>query len=182
MHHDLRELYWWNYMKKAIAEFDVNCPNCQHVKVEHQRPGGLAQNIELSKWKWEMINMDFIKGLIGPNLVHQAKEKEKVIQERLKMEYSRQKSYYDVRRRRIDNVAYELEQPQELAVVHPVFHISMLKKCIINPSLIIPTENIGIKYGLSYEEIPVQILDRQVAKLRKKDITSVKVLWRNQFV
>ena len=50
-------------MKKAIAEFDVNCPNCQHVKVEHQRPGGLAQNIELSKWKWEMINMDFIKGL-----------------------------------------------------------------------------------------------------------------------
>ena len=57
--------------------------------------------------------------------------------------------------KRIDNVAYELEQPQELAVVHPVFHISMLKKCIINPSLIIPTENVGIKGSLSYEEIPV---------------------------
>ncbi|WMV20066.1 hypothetical protein MTR67_013451 [Solanum verrucosum] len=49
----------------------------------------------------------------------------------------------------MDNVAYELELPQELAVVHPVFHISMLKKCMGDPSLIIPTENIEIKDSLS---------------------------------
>ncbi|WMV59072.1 hypothetical protein MTR67_052457 [Solanum verrucosum] len=60
--------------------------------------------------------------------------------------------------KRIDNVAYELELPQELVVVYSVFHISMLKKCMGNPSLIIPTENIGIKDSISYEEIPVQIL------------------------
>ncbi|WMV49348.1 hypothetical protein MTR67_042733 [Solanum verrucosum] len=62
--------------------------------------------------------------------------------------------------KRIGNVAYELELPQELAEVHPMFHISMLKKCMGDPSLIIPTENIGIKDSLSYEEIHVQILDR----------------------
>ncbi|WMV28192.1 hypothetical protein MTR67_021577 [Solanum verrucosum] len=84
--------------------------------------------------------------------------------------------------KRIDNVAYELELPQELAAVHPVFHISMLKKCMGDPSLIIPIENIRIKDSLSYEEIPVQILDRQVRKLRTKEVASVKVLWRNQFV
>ncbi|WMV33596.1 hypothetical protein MTR67_026981 [Solanum verrucosum] len=84
--------------------------------------------------------------------------------------------------KRIGNVAYELELPQELAVIHPVFHISMLKKCMEDPSLIIPTEDIGIKDSLSYEEIPVQILDRQVRKLRTKEVASVKVLWRNQFV
>ncbi|WMV23008.1 hypothetical protein MTR67_016413 [Solanum verrucosum] len=64
----------------------------------------------------------------------------------------------------------------ELAAVHPVFHISMLKKCIGDPSLILPTESIKIKDNLSYEEIPVQILDRQVRRLRTKDIASVKEL------
>ena len=70
--------------------------------------------------------------------------------------------------KRVGSVAYELELPQELAVVHPVFHISMLKKCMGDASLIIPTEYIGIKDSLSYKEIPVQILDRQVRKLRTK--------------
>ncbi|WMV51215.1 hypothetical protein MTR67_044600 [Solanum verrucosum] len=84
--------------------------------------------------------------------------------------------------KRVGNVAYELELPQELVAVHPVFHISMLKKCMGDPSLIIPTEDIGIKDSLSYEEIPVQILDRQVRKLRTKEVASVKVLWKNQFV
>ncbi|KAH0757858.1 hypothetical protein KY290_021351 [Solanum tuberosum] len=63
MYRDLREVYWWNGMKKDIAEFVAKCPNCQQVKVKHQRPGGLAQRIELLEWKWEMINMDFITGL-----------------------------------------------------------------------------------------------------------------------
>ena len=50
-------------MKKGIVEFVANCPNCKEVKVEHQRPVGLDQNIELLEWKWEMINMDFVTGL-----------------------------------------------------------------------------------------------------------------------
>ncbi|WMV24148.1 hypothetical protein MTR67_017533 [Solanum verrucosum] len=84
--------------------------------------------------------------------------------------------------KRVGKVAYELELPQELAAVHPVFHVSMLKKCIGDPSLIIPTENIWIKDSLSYEKIHVHILDRQVRKLRTKEVASAKVLWRNQFV
>ncbi|WMV29327.1 hypothetical protein MTR67_022712 [Solanum verrucosum] len=78
--------------------------------------------------------------------------------------------------KRIGNVAYELELPQELAVVHPVFHISMLKKCIGDSSLILPIKSLRIKDSLSCEEIPVQILDRQVRRLRTKDVASVKVL------
>ncbi|XP_069145436.1 uncharacterized protein [Solanum lycopersicum] len=84
--------------------------------------------------------------------------------------------------KRIGNVAYEWEQLQELAVIHSVFHISMLKKCMGDLSLIVPTENVGIKDCLFYKEILVQILDRQVHKLRTKKFVSVKVLWRNQFV
>ncbi|KAH0729669.1 hypothetical protein KY290_000789 [Solanum tuberosum] len=170
----------------------------------------MAQNIELLEWKWEMIYMDFITageaGLIGLYLVHQAMDKVKVLQERLKIAQSLQKSYNDVRRRElefeVDDWVYlnvspmkgvirfgkkgklspRLRLPQELAAVHPVFHISMLKKCMGDPSLIIPTEDIGINDSLSNEEIPVQILDRQVRKLRTKEVESVEVLLRNQFV
>ena len=67
--------------------------------------------------------------------------------------------------KRIGNLAYEFELPHDLAKVHPVFHISMVKKCMDGPSLIIPTEGIGIKDFLSYEEILVQILDCQVRKV-----------------
>ncbi|XP_015169925.1 uncharacterized protein [Solanum tuberosum] len=70
--------------------------------------------------------------------------------------------------KRVSNVAYELEAPSESAAVHPVFHISMLKKCMDNPSLIVRIENIGIKDNLSYEEMPVRILDHHVRKLRTK--------------
>jgi len=63
MYHDVKEQYWWDNMKKSIAEFVAQCPNCQQVKIEHQKPGGLLQNIEIPTWKWEVINMDFIIGL-----------------------------------------------------------------------------------------------------------------------
>ena len=84
--------------------------------------------------------------------------------------------------KRIGNVTYELELPQELVIVHPVVHISMLKKCMVDPSLIIPTEDMVIMDILSYEEISIQLLDRQVHKLTTNEVASVKVLWRNQFV
>ncbi|CAN4101627.1 unnamed protein product [Withania somnifera] len=324
-------------MKKDIAKFMAQCPNRQQVKVEHQKPGGYMQPIEIPTWKWDMINMDFItslprsfrkfdsiwvivdrltklahflpvntnytteeyarlyikeivrlhrapisiisdrgaqftakfwksfqgslgtqvnlstafhpqtdgqaertiqtledmlracvldfKGswddhlpliefaynnsyhssikmapyealygrkyrspigwfevgetvLLGPDLVQQAMEKFKVIQQRLKTAQSRHKSYADARRR----VAYELELPQELSIVHPVFHVSMLRRCIGDPSRITPIKDVQVTKELGYEEVPVAILDRQVKKLRNKEVASVKVLWRNQQV
>ena len=50
MYHDLREIYWWDDMKKEIIEF-VECQNCQHIRVGNQRLGGLARIIELLGWK-----------------------------------------------------------------------------------------------------------------------------------
>ena len=64
MYHDLKTLYWWNNMKLDVADFLSKCLNCQQVKVEHMRPGGTSQEIALPLWKWEMINMDFIIGLL----------------------------------------------------------------------------------------------------------------------
>ncbi|WMV45613.1 hypothetical protein MTR67_038998 [Solanum verrucosum] len=50
-------------MKKDIAGFMAKCTNCQQVKVENQKPGGLSQDISIPTWKWEALNMDFIVGL-----------------------------------------------------------------------------------------------------------------------
>ena len=58
----------------------------------------------------------------------------------------------------------------------------MLMNFLGDPSLIARTDIVGIKDNLYYKEIVVQILDRQVRKLRSKEVASVKVLWRNQFV
>ncbi|WMV29676.1 hypothetical protein MTR67_023061 [Solanum verrucosum] len=84
--------------------------------------------------------------------------------------------------KRIGKVAYELDLPNELASVHLVFHVSMLKKCIGDSVSIIYLEGLGVYESLSYEEAPVEILDRQVKKLRNKEVASVKVLWRNHLV
>ena len=77
---------------------------------------------------------------------------------------------------RVDKVAYELKLPSELASVHPVFHVSMLKKCIVDPEFILLIEGLGVKDNLYYEEVTTKILDRQVKKLRNKEVVSVKVL------
>ena len=47
-------------MKKNIAEFLAQYPYCEQVKVEHQKPRGFMQRIELPIWKLDMINMDFV--------------------------------------------------------------------------------------------------------------------------
>ncbi|XP_070030799.1 uncharacterized protein [Nicotiana sylvestris] len=105
--------------------------------------------------------------LIGSDLVHQAMENVKIIIERLKTAQSRQKSYSDICRRDLefkenDWVAYKLELPPEMSLVHPVFHVSMLKKVVGDPSTIVPVETIKVNEELSYEEVPVAIFDTQV--------------------
>ena len=47
-------------MKKDIEEFVSKCPNYQQVKAEHQKLGGLLQEIQVPTWKWEAIHRDFV--------------------------------------------------------------------------------------------------------------------------
>ena len=82
----------------------------------------------------------------------------------------------------IGNVAYELKLPSELASVHPVFHVSIIKKCIVYPNSVLHIEGLGVQENPYYKEFMVQILDRQVKKLRIKEVASVKVLWKNHLV
>ncbi|KAA0063846.1 pol protein [Cucumis melo var. makuwa] len=91
---------------------------------------------------------------------------------------SRQKSYADVRRKdlefeigdkvflkRIGPVAYRLALPPSLSTVHDVFHVSMLRKYVPDPSHVVDYEPLEIDENLSYVEQPVEVLAREVDPL-----------------
>ncbi|KAA0041712.1 reverse transcriptase [Cucumis melo var. makuwa] len=80
---------------------------------------------------------------------------------------------------RVGPAAYRLELPIELARIHDVFHVSMLRKYIPDPSHVLQDQPVELKEDFSYVEEPVQILDRKEQVLRNKTIPLIKVLWRH---
>ncbi|PKI36040.1 hypothetical protein CRG98_043564 [Punica granatum] len=80
---------------------------------------------------------------------------------------------------RIRNVAYRLALPPELSRIHNVFHVSMLRKYMPDPSHILSYQPVELNEDLTYEEEPVEILDKKEQILRTKRIQLVKALWRS---
>jgi len=77
--------------------------------------------------------------------------------------------------RRVGNVVYDLELPYSLSSILPVFYVCILRKCMSNPSQIVLIKDIGISDSLFYEEVLVEIFDRQLCWLRTKDMALVRV-------
>lgn len=63
MYQDLKQGFWWPGMKKHVAEYVASCLTCQKAKVEHQKPAGLVQSLDVPQWKWYDISMDFVGAL-----------------------------------------------------------------------------------------------------------------------
>ena len=77
-------------------------------------------------------------------------------------------------------MAYRLELSSDLERIHDVFHVSMLRNYIPDPSHVLTEQPVEIQEKLTYEEEPVQILDRREKVLRNKTILLVKVLWKEK--
>ncbi|KAA0040368.1 ty3-gypsy retrotransposon protein [Cucumis melo var. makuwa] len=82
----------------------------------------------------------------------------------------------------IGPLAYHLALPPSFSAVHDVFHVSMLRKYVADPTHVVDFEPLQINKNLSYEEQPVEILAREVKMLCNRGIVLVKVLWRNHEV
>ncbi|XP_060968590.1 uncharacterized protein LOC133036115 [Cannabis sativa] len=78
---------------------------------------------------------------------------------------------------RVEQVAYRLALPVLLAETHNVFHVSMLRKHVSDPSHMLTYERMELKQDLSYEVRPVHIIERETKELKSKSILLVKVLW-----
>ncbi|GJW37456.1 putative reverse transcriptase domain-containing protein [Tanacetum coccineum] len=72
---------------------------------------------------------------------------------------------------------YKLELPEELRNVHNTFHVSNLKKCLSDESLVIPMKELRLNDKLSFMKEPVEVMDREIKQLRQNRIPIVKVRW-----
>ncbi|GJZ23265.1 putative reverse transcriptase domain-containing protein [Tanacetum coccineum] len=151
-------------------------------------------------------HMDFVSGrspilwaeigeirLIGLELVQETTDKVVLIKEKLKVARDRQKSYADNRGKPLEFevvdrvllkviglVAYRLRLPEELSSVHDTFHVSNLKKCLADANRHVPLDEIKIDKTLRFVEEPVEIMDREVKRLKRSRIPIVKVCWNSK--
>ncbi|GJZ82100.1 putative reverse transcriptase domain-containing protein, partial [Tanacetum coccineum] len=81
---------------------------------------------------------------------------------------------------KVGTVAYRLELPEKLSRVHSTFHVSKLKKCMADEPLAIPLDEIQVDDKLNFIEEPVEIMDREVKRLKQSRIPIVKVRWNSK--
>ncbi|GJX72728.1 hypothetical protein Tco_0309899, partial [Tanacetum coccineum] len=116
--------------------------------------------------------------ILGPELMQAARD--------------RQKSYADLKRKPMefqvgDKVIFKvlpwkgvLELPEELSRVHNTFHVSNLKKCHADEPLAVPLDGLNLDDKLHFVEEPVEIVGREVKRLKRSRIPLVKVRWNSK--
>ncbi|WVZ89478.1 hypothetical protein U9M48_035881 [Paspalum notatum var. saurae] len=144
------------------------------------------------------------KQVFGPDIIQDAEQQLRIVQENLRVAQSRQRSYADVRRRdlsfKVDDHVYLKVSPMrdirrfnmkgklapryigpfkilEKKGVHDVFHVSQLKKCLRVPEEQTPLEGLEVQEDLNYTEHPVKILDTSERNTRNKKIKMCRVQW-----
>nr|GEY72780.1 putative reverse transcriptase domain-containing protein [Tanacetum cinerariifolium] len=205
MYHNLRDMYRWPGIKRDIAIYVSKCLTCAKVKAEHQRPSGLLQQLEIPKWKSDKFNMDLItklprlrsghdtiwvivdrltksayflaicedfstkrdweSSLTGLELVQEMTYKVVLVKEKPKVARDRQKSYVDYGRKPL-----ELEEGDHV----------LLKRCLADANLHVPLDEIKVDKTLLFFEEPVEIMDQEIKKLKRRKKALVKVRWNSK--
>ncbi|XP_038904362.1 uncharacterized protein LOC120090716 [Benincasa hispida] len=124
--------------------------------------------------------------LLGSELVQQMSDGVKIIRENLKIARDRFGRKGKLRPRyigpyeiieRVGPMSYRLELPPKLSCMYDVFHVTMLRKYVPDPTHVLSEQPVQLKENLSYVEEPVEILDRKEQVLKNKTIPLIKVIW-----
>ncbi|GJR74288.1 putative reverse transcriptase domain-containing protein [Tanacetum coccineum] len=152
-----------------LVEFSYN--NCYHTSIKAAPFEALYGRKCRSPICWAEVRD---AQLAGPEIVHEATEKIFQIKKRIQAARDRHKSFADRNRKRVlakvGTIAYRLELPDQLSHVHSTFHVSKLKKCYADEPLAISLDEIQIDDKLNFIEEPIEIMDREVKKLKQSYI------------
>lgn len=78
---------------------------------------------------------------------------------------------------RVGKVAYQLDLLDELSQIHNMVHVSQLRKCLADDSVVVPLDDIKVDERLNYIERPIKNLDRKPQTMHNKVVGLVKVQW-----
>nr|GEW60039.1 hypothetical protein [Tanacetum cinerariifolium] len=126
--------------------------------------------------------------LIGHELVQETTKKISHIKDRLKAARDRVVHFEKKRKlssrfvgpfeivKKLGSVAYQLDLPEELNGIHDTFHVSNLMKCLADPTLQVPLDEIQVDAKLDFMEEHVKILEKEFKKLKRSRISIVKAI------
>nr|GEX62307.1 putative reverse transcriptase domain-containing protein [Tanacetum cinerariifolium] len=196
MYQDMKLSYWWPNIKADISTYVSKCLTCLRVKVEHKKPSGLLVQTKIPQWKWDNITMDFVTKLLRTESrndtiwvivdrltksahflpMMEIDPMDKLTRLYLKEVVTRHGAPVSI----ICDQDPRLELPHQLSRVHSTFHVSNLKKCLFDEPLVVPLDDIHIDDKLRFVEEPVEIMDREVKRLKQSRIPIIKVQWNSR--
>nr|GEV58459.1 hypothetical protein [Tanacetum cinerariifolium] len=162
-----RNMYWWPGMKKDIALYVSKCLSCLKVKAEHQRPSDLLQQPEIYRLTKSAPFLPIRKDFKMDRLA--------------RLNLNEVVSSYGVPisiiSDRDSRFTLSTKITSRAKSVHDTFHVSNLKKCLADLNLHIPLEKIQVDAKMNFMEEPVEILEREIKKLKRSRNPIVKVRW-----
>ncbi|GJT03398.1 hypothetical protein Tco_0824567 [Tanacetum coccineum] len=157
-------------LKRTIRELLPK--NYTHHHINHQE----FYNKDMPRRKW--YDLDKRRSGIVVDLIDKQMLKRRILRNLERLVGGRELEIdYRLMQR---TVAYRLELPQELSRVHHTFHVSNLKKCYADEPLVMPLEGIHVDDKLQFVEEPVEIMEREIKRLKRSRIPLVKVRWNSR--
>ncbi|GJU32598.1 putative reverse transcriptase domain-containing protein [Tanacetum coccineum] len=201
MYQDMKMLYWWPNMKADIATYHFTVESVVHLFVgpRLEKFNSLVQKYIVQETTEKIIQ---IKKRIQAARDRQKsyvdlkrKPMEFQVGDRVMLKVSPWKGVVRFGKRgklnpryvgpfkvleKVRAIAYKLELPQELSRVHNTFHVSNLKKCYADEPLAVMLDELHIDDKLHFVEEPIEIIDREVKRLKKSRILIIKVQWNSR--
>nr|GFB80987.1 reverse transcriptase domain-containing protein [Tanacetum cinerariifolium] len=158
MYQDMKKLYWWPNIKADIATFVSKCLTRAKVKAEHQKLSGLLLQPKIPEWKWDNITMDFVTKLPKTS---QGYDTIWVIVDRL----TKSAIFTPIR---------ETDPMDKLARIY------LKEDCHEAWNTSVPLDGLHFDDKLHFVEKPVEIMDREVKRLKQSRIPLFKVRWNSK--